>query len=316
MISVIVCELDQFVLCEYGRETFTKSFFQFKNLLDELDRSIVSPAISALSLTQSISTPLQANQPLPQPQLRIKATAGLQPRVSSPPLMIQQMQALAEMQAAMLKISKRLSSEALLPLADDTHQLPDRNEQQMQQHNVREEVLPANMQSSNPTLQQQQNEALAELQELLMRQTSVDIIPQVSRQDPDQQDQQDQQQNYQTPNSTRDATAKLALPATRALQQQQNEALAELQAILSQVPRDSASTVILGVSSPIAIHHDLHTPTSIGTLSVPASVASRHSLLSATLSLPSHLQRAPPDTSDHNTSDSDHDEIERGRDNI
>ena len=275
-------------------------FLQLENLLLELGgnaNEVVAESDSPHS-APSVSASFQANRP----SQMMKTTTGVQSH-ASPKYVLQQMQAMAEMQAVILAASKSQSSDKRVPLRHEASEIADHHRQQ---HAVPAEQPATRVQSPSLALQQQQEQALAELRSMLMHRTS-----QQQHQDRDRDHQQHHQQHHQQeiqhqniPHLSQESTMKPAPSPARALQQQQQDALAELRAVLTQAPRDSSSSAIL--NAPIAVPSPVEAPFDAQPSSTTATL-SQHAVDGPHVPQ-QHLQRAP---SDDENSDSDFDQFLR-----
>jgi hypothetical protein len=282
-------------------------FLQLENLLHELGgnaNEVVAESRSPHSAS-SVSASFQANRP----SLMMKTTTGVQSH-TSPQYVLQQMQAMAEMQAVILAASKSQSSDKRVPLRDEASKIADHHRQQ---HAAPAEQPATRVQSPLLALQQQQEQALAELRSMLMHRTS-----QQQHQDRDRDHQQHHQQHHQQeiqhqnlPHLSQESTMKPAPSPARALQQQQQQlqqqqqdALAELRAVLTQAPRDSSSSAIL--NAPLAVPLPVEAPFDAQPSSTTATL-SQHAVDGPHVPQ-QHLQRAP---SDDENSDSDFDQFLR-----
>lgn len=273
-------------------------FFQLENLLDELggNPTQVVAASHPPRSAASVSASFQANRPSPMKN----STTGMQSHTSSQHV-LQQMQALAEMQAVILAASK--SPDKRVPSIDEASETADHHRQQ----DAGPAELPATrVQSPLLALQQQQEQALAELRSMLMHRSSEEQRSQQQHQDRDHDRQQEIQHQNLTHLSQESTVNPAPIPA-RALQQQQQDALAELRAVLSQAPRASSSSAILNappaVHSPVEAPFDVQPSSSTATLSQPATDAPH--------APQQHLQRSPRGPSDDENSDSDFDQFLR-----
>ncbi len=212
----------------------------------------------------------------------------------------------------MMTVSKSQSSQPfVLPTMDESVKLRDSNQQQVLQHDVPHDLSSTHVPVPSSTLTFKQQQAHAELQALLLHSTSVNQISQVPNQAHGH-----QHHDHHPSDPFQEATAKLSHPATHGLQRRQHEVLAELQAMLTHVPRESSSSTIL--SSPLASSQPVASPLNpqllISTGSSPATDFPHHPLHKEPPRVEQHLQRAPSDPSNHDDSDADFDEFLREHD--